>query len=373
MKILLLSAYHAASHQRWAAGLMANLPDCQWTCLSLPPRHFNWRIRGNSLTWALKERQTLSQQYDLVLATSMVDLSALRGFIPSLADIPTILYFHENQFAYPASKQQFASVEPQILSIYSAFCADRLLFNSEFNRRTFFAGARDLFKKLPDGVAAADLDSLAARSDVLSVPLEDKCYRASTSSCASDKATVELVWNHRWEYDKSPDRLLLALEALPELPITVHVVGQQFRRQPEAFKEIESLLRQRGQLGSWGYVDSETAYRELLSRCHGVISTALHDFQGLAVMDAVASGCIPLVPKRQAYPEWFGVDFCYDSYPDDASKEAQALAARIEVLVMGILQGQQWVAPGLGEFRWQSLSETYRRQFELVYHSARNS
>ncbi|BFM16766.1 DUF3524 domain-containing protein [Maricurvus nonylphenolicus] len=371
MKILLLSAYHAASHERWAAGLMANFPDCQWTCLSLPPRHFNWRIRGNSLTWALKERETLSQHYDLVLATSMVDLSALRGFIPSLACIPTLLYFHENQFAYPASKQQFTSVEPQILSIYSAFCADRLLFNSEFNRRTFFSGARDLFKKLPDGVSPTDLDSLEAHSDVLSVPLEDKCYRASVASKVNTETTIELIWNHRWEYDKSPDRLLLALEKLPELPITVHVVGQQFRRQPEAFEKIEALLRRRGQLGSWGYVESESAYRELLCRCHGVISTALHDFQGLAVMEAVASGCIPVVPRRQAYPEWFGLDFCYASYPEDANKEAEALAARIEALVEGVLQGRRGPAPDMGVFRWQSLSEAYRQQFELVYHSAR--
>lgn len=369
MKILLLSAYHAASHQRWASGLMTNIPGCEWTCHSLPPRHFNWRVRGNSLTWALQEGDVLRRHYDLILVTSMVDLSALRGFIPSLAAIPTLVYFHENQFAYPTSQKQFASVEPQMLSIYSAFCAERLLFNSEFNRRTFFSGARELFKRLPDGVSPSDLDALEERSDVLSVPLEDTCYRVST---ANNEGRVELIWNHRWEYDKSPDRLLLALEMLADLPITVHVVGQQFRRQPEAFAQIQTLLAQRGQLGQWGYVESVTEYRQLLSRCHGVLSTALHDFQGLAVMEAVAAGCIPLVPKRQAYPEWFGVDCCYDSYPEDGQREAKALAARIEMLVDSILQGQAKAVPVLDQFRWQSLSEAYRQQFELVYHSARH-
>ena len=98
MRILLLSAYDADSHVYWRKGLVEHLDEHEWTVLSLPGRYFSWRMRGNSLSWAFEQRELLSQAYDLVVATSMTDLSALRGFVPSLAQIPTLVYFHENQF-----------------------------------------------------------------------------------------------------------------------------------------------------------------------------------------------------------------------------------------------------------------------------------
>lgn len=149
MKVLLLSGYDAASHKRWRQGLADHLPDISFTQLALAPRFFNWRIRGSSLTFARLKTAALKAHYDLLVCTSMVDLSALRGMVPELAAIPTILYFHENQFAYPPSAQQHKSVEPQIVTLYSAVCADKIVFNSAFNRRSFLAGARQLLQKLP--------------------------------------------------------------------------------------------------------------------------------------------------------------------------------------------------------------------------------
>ncbi len=357
MKILLLSAYHAASHQRWCRGLMEHLPEFDWTCLTLPPRHFNWRIRGNSLTWALTESERLSQNYDLVLATSMVDLSALRGFIPKLGQIPTLVYFHENQFAYPVNSKQFASVEPQMLNIYTAFCGDRLIFNSEFNRQTFLNGAQALIKKLPDGLRVEHLQPLVERSSVIPVPLEDHCFTQGGKDWDGSEP-LQLIWNHRWEYDKGPDRLLLALQAFKQIPFRLSVVGQQFRQQPAVFNDIKQLLQGQDALGEWGYVDSEADYRQLLRRSHGVVSTALHDFQGLAVMEAVAAGCIPLVPRRQAYPEWFGEDCCY-AVNDDPAQEAGALVAQIQALLDPTHSRE---APEFSHFSWRVLADRYRQE-----------
>lgn len=112
-RILLLSAYDAASHRYWHQLLRQELNDWDWQLLTLPARHFSWRIRGNPLYWAQACRETLEQAYDLVLATSMVDLSTLRGLVPALAGIPTLLYFHENQFAYPSGQARHGSLEAQ--------------------------------------------------------------------------------------------------------------------------------------------------------------------------------------------------------------------------------------------------------------------
>jgi len=371
VKILLLSAYDAASHQRWRKGLEAQFPDSHWTQLSLPPRYFNWRIRGNSLSWGFAEQAALNGDYDLLIATSMVDLSALRGFVPALGTVPTLVYFHENQFAYPMSSRQHKGIEPQMVNLYSALCGDLLVFNSDFNRQSFFEGTAALLKKLPDRVPAGLIERMRDRSRVIPVPLEEGCFvtggRALQGQCSPGER-LQLLWNHRWEYDKGPDRLLRALERLlpRDLPLTVHVVGQQFRQSPPEFEDIRTLLVNYGALGQWGYVSSRNAYRQLLESCHLVLSTALHDFQGLAVLEAVAAGCRPLVPERQAYPEWFGRSCCYTSDETFSDREAEALAEAIIQQVEIWSSGQNLAVPDVTTMVWPRLRPHYQAAFEVA-------
>src|SRR5690606_32713896 len=99
---------------------------------------------------------------------------------------------------------------------------------------------------------------------------------------------LQVIWNHRWEYDKNPALLLSALELLLHqhegcLPFDLHVTGQQFRKQPEEFERIKALLTHANALGQWGFVQTLADYRALLQRCDLVLSTANHDFQGLSI------------------------------------------------------------------------------------------
>lgn len=306
MKALLLSAYDAQSHRCWRTNLKAMFPDIDWTELTLPARYFPWRVRGNSLTWAFNHRATLTDNYDLLLCTSMTDLSALRGFVPALGRLPTVVYFHENQFAYPDNPDPAATrtnpVEAQMLSLYTALCADRVVFNSGYNRESFLVGVSRLLKRLPDHVPPGLLQQLGT-SMVLPVPLEDALFAPDP---APRNAVLTLVWNHRWEYDKGPTLLHAIVHGLVKAGcrFRLHLLGQRFRDIPPAFASIEALLRDHDALGHLGYVESREAYLDLLRTADVVLSTADHDFQGLSLLEAAALGCTPLAPARLVYPEY---------------------------------------------------------------------
>jgi glycosyltransferase involved in cell wall biosynthesis len=358
MKILLLSAYDAQSHQYWRTGLQKAFAKHDWTILTLPARHFSWRIRGNSLSWAFEQSETLSRTYDLLIATSMTDLSALRGMVPSLTHIPTLLYFHENQFAYPVSAHGRTTVEPKILNLYSALCADKVAFNSQYNRNTFFVGAEHLLKKLPDHTPLRALQSIKDKADVLAVPI--KCIDEPIKT--SSNKPCQIVWNHRWEYDKGPDLLFDALLRLDKQlqpdSFTLHVVGQSFRQHPKIFDKIYNQFSHR--IGQWGFLKSNNDYQNLLHQSDIVISTAIHDFQGIAVLEAVAAGCVPVVPNRLAYPELFDAAFCFD----DKNNEAEALANALRSRIVEHAKGTLPTPPMLQHLEWEQMKPQYQKLFD---------
>ncbi len=78
------------------------------------------------------------------------------------------------------------------------------------------------------------------------------------------------------------------------------VCGENFRRQPEEFTEAQRRLADR--LVQFGYADEET-YRRLLTSADVVVSTALHEFFGIAVVEAAYAGAFPVLPDRLSYPE----------------------------------------------------------------------
>lgn len=352
---------------------MDSLSDWEWTLESLPARYFNWRSRGNSLTWGVGNFPQLEQTYDLLVATSMVDLTALRGLRPNLANVPTVVYFHENQFGYPENDKQQGMLEIKLTSIYTALAADTLLFNSDYNRQTFLTGAEQLLSKMPDAVPNEVMARLRAGARVLPVPIEDTLFSLQAKD-RPNTGPVELLWNHRWEWDKGPDLLLavannLADRGMLERGFRFNVVGEQFRQEPTPFAQLKRVLEKNNALGRWGYGESLTDYRDLLSRCHLVLSTASHDFQGLAMLEAAVLGCIPLVPDTLAYPEWFDKKYQYRYTPGNIELSAVAIADallnRFYPHGLGVpVARPRFNRANLQALSWQHLGSHYR---ELLF------
>jgi glycosyltransferase involved in cell wall biosynthesis len=368
VKILLLSAYAARSHVHWHNALQAMFPDWQWQVLTLPPRHFSWRIRGNPLYWAMEQRPLLESGYDLLLATSMVDLATLRGLVPALAELPSLLYFHENQFEYPPGDARHSPVEAQMVSLYSALAANRLGFNSAYNRDTFLAGCDVLLRRLPDRVPAGVVALLRARAVVLPVPFdgaEDGSASEQATWAAEDdypRRPLRLLWLGRFEHDKGAERLEPLLQRLEQLQLDFELalVGQQFRRSPEVFSRLRQQHRER--LVLFGNLPTKGDLHTVMRRADLVLSTALHEFQGLAVLEAVSRGCSPVVPDRLAYREIYPDRFRYCSALQEPSREAASAAALIQSLAAQLAAGQLPV-PAVDDWAAAALGPRYRAVF----------
>lgn len=361
-EILLLSGYDADSHRRWHEGLVRHMDQFNWTVLTLPARYFSWRIRGNPLSWSFRHADTFARNYDALVATSMVDVATLKGLIPNLAHTPCVVYFHENQFGYPKSDRQKHSIEAQMVNLYSALAANQIVFNSDYNRDTFIAGVEDLLAKLPDHTPSGLTKRLQQMASVIPVPLEPEVFDKSHQKTKR----LTLVWNHRWEYDKAPERLHTALSLIKSknCKFDLKLLGKVFRDSPEIFNRIKQDFS--SELIEFGPIDNRQDYLHALRESDLVISTAIHDFQGLAVLEATAAGCVPMVPKHLAYPEFLPEPFLYQSYPDKPALEAQALAQMIIDAAIQYDHGQLATPPDLSYLDWNRLKIDYGKLLEKL-------
>jgi len=309
----LLSAYHTDSHAYWADWLEANQPGLEWHRFSLPGRHFRWRIRGNPLSWLDRLPQ---QTPAIIVATSMVDLATLRGLMPRLGRTPSLYYFHENQFAYPRSAQQHPSIDPQMVQLYGALAADRLAFNSAYNRDSFLRGVEELARRLPDHVPRRLPSRLADKSRILPVPI------APVPPRPGQKDPQLILWNHRWEYDKAPQVFSEAIDILLQhnCRFRLALLGGRGKPAHPALQHLREVAAQRIVADGRLALDE---YQALLQQAGIVVSSAIHEFEGIAMLEAVSGGARPLVPDDLCYVEQYPTAYRYPA--GDAATLADTL------------------------------------------------
>ncbi len=259
-------------------------------------------MQGGAIELAAQTSATdLGLSPDLVLATDMTNLPAwlalVRGKLP--AQTRTVLYMHENQLTYPWRPGEKPDLTYAMINWLSQLCADLVLFNSEFHRRSWFREVPNLLKHFPDYNHLNLIGEVGSRARVMPVGIdfpEENRRRAGTT-------TPLILWNQRWEYDKRPDLffdLLYRLEATGR-EFRLAVAGENFRNVPAEFDEAASRLAPR--IEQWGFLPSRKAYLALLEKSDLVVSTAEHEFFGISILEAVRAGAFPLLPNRLSYPE----------------------------------------------------------------------
>ena len=301
MKIWLVEPYLTGSHQAWAEGYQAHSRH-QVRLLSLPGRFWKWRMQGGAITLARKAA-SLDELPDLILASDMLNLPAFLALSADrLAGIPVALYFHENQLTYPLPPGEKRDLHFGFINLASALRADAVFFNSTYHRAEFLDELPRLLKHFPDYNELWVLEALRAKAQVLPVGLDLVRFDARRPTQAKMGRAL-VLWNHRWEYDKDPPAFFRALYALAEegLDFGVILLGESFRNQPAEFLEAHQRLGKR--IVHSGYAEDPAAYARLLWQADVVVSTAIHEFFGVAVAEACYCGCFPVLPRRLSYPE----------------------------------------------------------------------
>ena len=78
---------------------------------------------------------------------------------------------------------------------------------------------------------------------------------------------------------------------------------------PEAVAARAALGEER--VEQWGRLQDRNDYLTLLARADVVVSTARHEFYGVAVLEAAWLGCFPLLPASLVYPELYPSECLY--------------------------------------------------------------
>ncbi len=301
LEILSLQPFFGGSHKQFDEGWRRHSRH-HWTTLTLPDRHWKWRMRHSPIEFAkqISELKRAGQQWDVVVCTDMLDLATLKGLFPDLP--PTVVYFHENQFEYPNRHAKRSDLHFPFTNLTSALCADEVWFNSEFNLASMLSGITSTLKLLPDYPPIESVDAIRAKSLVHSPGVEVSAETAPVRVLRRTSVdAIKIVWAARWEHDKGPEWLLEVLNVLnaQSVDFSISIVGQQYHKQPDSFEQIQQLHSDR--IEHWGFV-SRAVYDQVLSEADVFLSTANHEFFGLSFVEAVINGCCPVVPNGMAYP-----------------------------------------------------------------------
>ncbi|MFP4560066.1 MAG: DUF3524 domain-containing protein [Thiohalorhabdus sp.] len=366
MHILLAEPYLGGSHAAWGEGLRRHSRHTV-DILSLPGRSWKWRMHGGAITLAERFR-ALDRRPDRILATDMLDLTTFLALTRDrTADIPAALYFHENQFAYPRSprdpdRESGRDHHYAFINFASALAADRVLFNSAFNRDSFLEGAREMLGAIRDHGEAEKVNEVAAKSTVLPLGLELRALDRHRPQEPVRSSPPLLLWNHRWEHDKNPEGFFRVLRALAAegLEFRVAVLGRAPRRPPPAFAEGRKTLGDR--IVHFGYAEDAADYARWLWAADILPVTSYHDFFGISVMEAVYCGAFPLLPRRQAYPGLLPRSW----HPHCLYGDEEELTGRLRELLRAGRSKTAELAALAASYDWGQMAPEYDRILEEV-------
>jgi len=296
----------------------------------------------------VKELDADGGGWDVVFCTDMLNLAEFRGLaLDSIARLPAVAYFHENQLTYPSQEYDERDLHFAFTNMLTGLAADQVWFNSAFHRDEFLAALEQMLRRMPDHQPLSAVEHIRGRASIFPPGIE----RPPPRPTRQRDLPLRLVWASRWEHDKRPECFFAALRVLRDhgIDFRLNVLGESFGQVPKFFEVARQEFS--GHITGWGFLADRAAYQLALAASDVVVSTANHEFFGIAMVEAVAAGCFPLAPCRLAYPEVLGTaaDWFYDGTVENLASRLMELDGRLRE------QGQLW----LGKDRSREMNDRF--------------
>ena len=357
MKILVLEPYFGGSHRLFLQGLQKHL-EYDFDLLTLPPRKWKWRMRLAAPYFA-EQLNTLDtgKKYDRILCSSFVDVAAFRSLVcERFQKVPLYTYFHENQFAYPVQKEDERDFHFGLTNLTTILASDKVAFNTCYNQDTLIEGARKLLRICPDMKLGNLISQIQDKAVILNPGIDFNDFPEPDICKRDTDSPPVIVWNHRWEHDKDPEYFFETLYELDNdnIDFRLIVLGQSFQRRPDIFDQAQERLSHK--ILHFGYVESRQEYIGLLCKADIVVSTARHEFYGISVIEAVRTGCIPVLPDRLSYPELFPAEYLYEN---------GELQTKLESLLKGFKKLYESEIKDMSDrFSWMEMKDRFQEWFK---------
>jgi len=264
----------------------------------------------------------------------MLNLAEFLGLAPeSIHRLPAVVYFHENQLTYPVRFENERDYQFAVTNMTTALAAEQVWFNSAFHRDSFLQALGKFLKRMPD-YQPDDVAKRIKNKSAVYPPGIDEMPKRPTERRSGP---IRILWAARAEHDKKPEDLFEALKIIKSegIDFRISVVGERFREIPEVFDWARSYFSEH--IDRWGYQEKRVGYEQALVEADLMVSTAGHEFFGISVVEAIATGAYPVLPRRLAYPEVLNLDenprakeFFYDGSVKALADRLAKLAGQVE-------------------------------------------
>jgi glycosyltransferase involved in cell wall biosynthesis len=279
---------------------------------------------------------------------------------------PALVYFHETQLTYPLAPGEHMDYQFGFTDITTALAAESVLFNSRTHSDSFFSKLPGFLKMMPEYRPNWAIEAIRSKAGVLYPGCRFPAQVLSATEFSREVPPL-IIWNHRWEFDKNPDDFFQALDTLMEngIAFRLALLGENYQAIPKAFMDARDRYGER--IVQYGYVRSREEYTKWLKRGSIVISTARQENFGIAVVEAVRYGCVPLLPARLAYPEIIPKRFHQQVLFKDLGELVNKLS-RLIANYSGFEKLRRDLSNEMNMFAWDNLIDRYDKELEKLAH-----
>lgn len=139
------------------------------------------------------------------------------------------------------------------------------------------------------------------------------------------------------------------------------LLGERFVRLPPEFEEAQARLGEH--IAHFGYAEDMADYARWLWQADIVVSTAIHEFFGAAVVEALYCDCFPVLPHRLSFPDYVPAEY----HARCLYRNFDGLVARLRAAILHIEQTRRIsFRRRVARYDWPETATLYDADLESV-------